>query len=123
MNKLKILICFLGTTIFYLSSCEPLAEKVYFMKVQNRTDNIITYLVSYNYPDTLIPDEYNKLSGIGKMDYTPFDSKEQWDAVFADKKASKISFFFFSPDTITKYGWNNVMSGYKILKRKDFTLQ
>ena len=123
MIKFKIFLCFVVTTILYASSCEPFVESVYFIKVQNNTNSKVAYLVSYNYPDTLIPDQYNQLSGIREMDYTSFDSKAKFDDVFAEKKASKISFFFFSTDTISKYGWSNIKSVYKILKRKDFTLQ
>ena len=122
---MNIFIYLVVITICCASSCKKnnFFEGAYRIRVQNNTNVTIAYLVSYSYPDTIIPDQYNNLSGIQKMDYTPFDSKVEWDKVFTEKKASKISFFFFSPDTIAKYGWDNVRSGYRVLMRKDFTLK
>ena len=126
MKHMKIFICIIMGLVFFAPSCkhkDPLVEKAYGIWVQNNSNVIINYLVSYNYPDTIIPDQYSNLAGIKAMNKGDYQSKKDWDAVFAENNASKISFFFFSPDTITKYGWNDVRSGYKILKRKDLSLQ
>ncbi len=98
-------------------------EKVYRIKLTNNTAHVLNYLNSYNYPDTLIPDLYNNLRGIREMDFAYFDSKKEWSNVFSENGASKISFFFFSPDTINAYGWNDVRNNYRVLARKDFTIQ
>ena len=84
---------------------------------------LIEFLINYGYPDTLIPDLSSNLSGINAFDYTPYDSRKNWDEVFDEKNATKISFFFFSIDTIAKYGWDSVRANYKILKRNDYTLK
>ena len=125
MKNMKLLICFAWITIFSASSCEknPFVERVYSIKVQNNSNSSINFLVSYNYPDTIIPDQYNSVSSIRAKDYTPLDSKQEWSTEFAKTKAGKLSFFFFNPDTITNYGWEKVRSDYKILKRKEVTLQ
>lgn len=123
---MRIIICLLIGVISLIYSCKnksSLVERTYGIWVQNNSNSIISYLVGYSYPDTIIPDQYNNLVGVKAMDKGDYQSKKDWDAVFAEKNASKISFFFFSPDTIAKYGWNTVRSNYKVLKRADFTLQ
>ena|SRR5208283_1311273 len=124
MKKIKICIFYFLAILSLASNCKhPLVDHDYFIKVQNNTNTSIVYLVSNNYPDTLIPNQYNNLSGIRPHDYTPYTSSEDWTIVFAQTKAGKLSFFFFNIDTLSKYGWQNVISYYRILKRKDVTYQ
>lgn len=98
-------------------------DRAYKITIYNNSSNLVYYFTSFAYPDTTIPNEQNNLSGIKPKDYTYKSSTHDWDRVFAEKNASKISFFFFSPDTITKYGWDNVRNNYQVLKRKDLSLE
>lgn len=112
--------------LFSMAQCNndiPIGDRSYRIKILNNSDNLIYCSISFTYPDTIIPDESGNLSGIKANDYTYKTSTHDWGEVLAKKNASKISFFFFSPDTITKYGWSNVRINYRILGRKDKSLQ
>jgi hypothetical protein len=98
-------------------------DKSYRIKILNNSDKLVLYSISFTYPDTIIPDESGNLSGIKANDFTYNTSSHDWSEVLAEKNASKISFFFFNPDTITKYGWSDVKINYRILCRKDISLQ
>ena len=125
MKNMKILAIIMLSGVFSYLNCSknPATEKVYRIWIQNNSFGIINFLVSYNFPDTIIPDQYNNIAGIKTNDRTPYDSREDWETVFKKTKLGIISVFFFSPDTITKYGWNDVRNNYRILKRKEITLQ
>ena len=75
MKNMKTL-CFTLAAICSVYSCKenPFVERVYGIKVQNNANFIINYLVSYNYPDTIIPDQYNSLRGGQPMSYGYIDS-------------------------------------------------
>lgn len=124
MRHLNRFICTLIVLAGSFSSCKtPPFDHAYRIKIQNNSTKLIGYLASYNYPDTTIPDQQDQLSGVSPNDYTPKDSKEDWGSVLGRAPGKKISIFFFSPDTITKYGWQTVRSNYNILARKDFSIQ
>ncbi len=120
-NTMKLFI-----SIFILLSaitCEEVPfDKVYRFWVENKSDKGIVFLVSYNYPDTLIPDTYNKIRGVATGTKTPFDSHDKWEEVFSKLPADTLSIFIFSADTISSYDWQIIRSNYKILKRYDISL-
>jgi hypothetical protein len=124
MKKIIICIFYCLAIMSLASSCKhPPVDFDYFLTLKNNSNTAILYLVGNTYPDTLIPNQYSNLGVVGPNLYTHYTSSEDWTIVFSNTKAGKMSFFFFNPDTISKYGWQNVVSYYKILKRKDVTYQ
>jgi hypothetical protein len=110
----------------YAGTCRknPLAKNVFRIWVENKTNKAITFLVSRNYPDTTIPDEENKLRGVAPSTRNPYDfSEKKWSDVFDNLPADTLSVFIFSGDTLVKYNWQQIRSGYKILKRYDLSRQ
>lgn len=106
------------------SSCKtPPFDHAYFIKIQNNSTKLIEYLASYNYPDTTIPDQQNQLTTISADNFVKADSHDDWGTVLGKIPGKKISIFFFSPDTISKYGWETVRANYNILSRKDYSIQ
>lgn len=79
-------------------------------------------MVSYNYPDTIIPDSFNKIKGVSSNSKTPFDSNEKWEDVFEKLPADTLSVFIFSGDVVSNYNWETIRNEYKILRRYDISL-
>ena len=123
MKKIFIVVIFL---ISYAGTCEknPLARNVNSLWVENKTDKAIAFLVSRNYPDTTIPDEENKLRGVPPKDRSPYDFHERrWSEIFDNLPADTLSIFIFQGDTLATFSWQEIRSGYKILKRHDLSRQ
>lgn len=122
MKKILIILVFF---VSYAGTCEknPFAENVFRIKIANNSADTVTTLVSYQYPDTTIPDRYDRLGGIRPNDFRYFDSREPWKEVFKDLPKDTLSVFYFSLDTIQAYDWQTIRSGYRILKRVDVSLQ
>lgn len=69
------------------------------------------------YPDTLISKD-TRLSSLiekGGHMYCEFNHLEGEPAVY--------HFFVFDADTLNKYSWNQIRTGYKILKRYDLSIE
>lgn len=118
------------SVVFVLLTCcsgtckkNPFVERVYSILVTNNSDSYASALLSYQYPDTTIPDSYNRLGGVPPRDFSYFDSREPWKEVFKDLPKDTLSVFYFSLDTIQAYDWQTIRNEYKILKRVDVSLQ
>lgn len=103
-------------------------EKPFFAKsvksfwVENASDHLIMTLRSYQYPDTTIPDKERELGGISKNVRAPYDFNiKDWPELFEQLPQDTLSVFIFHGDTIAKYSWQEIRSGYKILKRYDLS--
>jgi hypothetical protein len=107
-----------------ISSCEDFVpfDRVYSFWVENKSDESISFLVSYNYPDTIIPDNYNELKGVMPGSKSPYDSDEKWEDVFKSLPSDTLSIFIFRAKTISYYDWQLIRNNYKILKRYDISL-
>ncbi|SDF42973.1 hypothetical protein SAMN04487996_110278 [Dyadobacter soli] len=105
------------------NSCEnPFGVRVaYTLHVQNNSSNLVFYKISKIYPDTSIQD--SAVNGdILSLKQQPYESHKTWQKFFDALPAETLSVFFFSPDTVRKYGWKQVQSKYLILARKDISL-
>jgi len=100
-------------------SCEPLVDHVYSIKIHNNTSDTIQFYGSYAYPDTTITNEKPRLKMAYPSKYSYWDSKEKWEALLL---SDTISIFILSKDTVDKYSWDKIRSGYKILERYDLSL-
>jgi hypothetical protein len=123
MKLITLLLCALVFLICTASTCNPPFDHAYAITVTNNSPHNIQYITSYNYPDTTIPGLQNQLITVGVNNSTFIDSKEEWGSVISKTPGGKMSFFFFSPDTIAKYGWPVVVSNYLVLTRKDLSAQ
>lgn len=82
---------------------KPIAERVYSFQVRDESGKGFGLLISEYYPDTAIPDQYNKIRGIPPFQSVPIDSKIKWEEYFAGLPADTLSLFLFSGDTLQKY--------------------
>lgn len=121
-NKIRIGLVLL--IVLYAMACKDFLpfDQVSSFWVENKSDELVYFLVSYQYPDTIIPDTYEKRYGVSAGSKRPFDSKEKWEVVFDKLPADTLSIFIFSSDTLDTYDWQTIRSGYKIMKRYDVSL-
>lgn len=122
-NKFRLIIYLFF--LFAVSSCEDFLpfDQVNCIWIKNESNQLVHFLVGYNYPDTTIPDAYNKRKGVSTNSKTSYDSKEKWKDVFKALPSDTLSVFIFSIDDLNKYDWQTVRKEYKILKRYDVSLQ
>jgi hypothetical protein len=112
--------------LFMFDSCEfPLgARGVYFFYIRNDSPNLIYYQVNRTYPDLSIPDSaVARVAGLNPSKIKTFESGTKWRKFFKNLPADTLSILFFSPDSVKKYGWEQVQSKYLILKRKDISIE
>jgi hypothetical protein len=123
MGKTLLLIV-LFIAFFSLSCKEPFfVEKVISIYVKNATTEKLSFIVSKTYPDTAIPSD-KAVKGLNPKDsvYADFNNSS-FEKLFQSLPADTLSIIFFSRDTLEKYTWEEMRSGYKILKRYDMSLQ
>ncbi len=121
---MRIVLIIMITLICCSNSCEDyVGDKVYSFWMQDNSGEGFAFLVSYNYPDTAIPNEYDKLIGVPPGESVSYDSKEKWEEVFENLTSDTLSIFIFNGDTIATYGWDVICKDYKILKRYDLSLE
>ncbi len=101
----------------------PFVEAVYRMKVFNNSALNIAALLSYQYPDTTVPENNDRLGGLLLGTYRYFDSKKPWEKVFEELPKDTLSIFFFNVDTFSTYDWQVIRKEYKVLERYDLSLQ
>ncbi len=115
MNLLYIL------SIILLSiGCEKPVDKVYSIRIENKSNDTIRFYASYAYPDTSIVSEKPRLDMAYPNDYSHIDSKKKWEDVLPN---NIISIFILGKDTVDTYNWEKIRSDYNILKRYDLSIE
>ena len=122
MKKVLKLLIFL-LLLLSIESCKDSHpfERGYRFWIENESDDLIYFLVSYSYPDTIIPDSYDKIKGVSVGSETPYDSDDPWEEVFDELPSDTLSIFIFDGDSIDESNWQEIREGYKILKRFDIS--
>ncbi len=135
-------ILFLLLIIFSLNSCEFFSLIDYFIAdreensikiVNNSEDSIIFYPYSLRpnisgwaaYPDTLLPPHDLKILmniPIPPHSYTYFEIEATKSELIERFGSDSLMIFIFSIDTLNTYSWEEIRSGYKILRRFDFNV-
>ncbi|MCQ2065689.1 MAG: hypothetical protein MJY66_07510 [Bacteroidaceae bacterium] len=133
-------ILFLLLIIFSLNSCEFFRLIDYFINreqtfikiVNNSEDTITEYSYSFlpisggaTYPDTLLPPDdlkkYVHKPSILPHSCTYIEVSEKSELIERFGSDS-LMIFIFSTDTLNTYSWEEIRSGYKILRRFDFNV-
>ncbi len=124
-SNIMVRIFFVLSVLFFtfLKSCVPPFDVAYSFYLENNTNEILGFVVSEKYPDTLIYNNYENLCGLKENSTTPYDVEVELEEYFDSLPADTLSIFFFSMDTISYYGWETVKKDYKILKRCDISYE
>ncbi|WP_373521376.1 hypothetical protein [Aquiflexum sp.] len=121
--KLAIILLMLFVLFLFTTCDSPFVEDVYSIRMQNNINQPLSFTVSFNYPDTLIPADYNHLRGMPANRTVFYDSKKDWDKVFKeDLPRDTLSVFIFDAIIIPD-DWDEVLLEYKITKRYDLSLK
>jgi len=100
--------------------CEKPVDKVYSIRIENKSNDTIQFYASYVYPDTSIVSKKPRLDMAYPNDYSHIDSKKKWEDVLPN---NIISIFILSKDTVDTYNWENIRSDYNILRRYDLSIE
>lgn len=127
MKKIRIYIA-VGTVCLLFSSAKCFTEvEEYKIAVYNEANHNIDVLLSYGdpiYPDTLLPNRnYDKLMSVKPGSARYYGNTLTYKKFIQQYNSDTIILFIFYTDTLSKYSWDEVREGYKILKRYDISWQ
>ena len=115
--------------VFVIVQCK-LPDTLYDLKIENNSNLYLHYYLATDflcsttvYPDTLLPVINNCINYIVKPHekYVMEVSYVKYDKYIKQLPYDTLSIFIFSKDTLDKYGWPEVQSKYKILRRYDLS--
>ncbi len=115
----------IGLLFLTLSGCDLLIVSYKTIRLNNHSDKPIYYQISYDYPNIEIPvtNEYLILKKEKSNSYI-LDSPESWNEVFTDYFPSDtLLIFYFDPDTIKQYSWDEIRRGNKIICKNIYSKQ
>ncbi len=116
MKIVKVLV--LGVILNFIA-CVPEGE---FIVINNSEQEVLKYMDMGEYPDTLLPVEEPYWNyAISPLESASLSFEGSCRKMYHNSKRDTLSFFFLSPDTIAKYGWEDVRENYRILKRYDLS--
>lgn len=101
----------------------PFAERVYSIKVQNNSPQLINFFDGRIYPDTSLPAEKPYYGACRPGNFAYIDSRIDWSEVFVRLPNDTLSIFIFDGATVNTYNWDIIRNQYKILRRYDLSLQ
>jgi hypothetical protein len=89
----------------------------------NNTERRLDIFDSYTYPDTSITlDIFRGVYIVKPFSREPLNNEWKKE-IDSESKSGVVMLFVFDSDTLSKYGEEGVIDGYKVLKRYDLTLQ
>lgn len=106
--------------MFLLVNCRKEKHQIN-LWFNNTTDKTIWINPSFKYPDTL------SISFSGGYKIEPhtkesLTSKLGWDEDIKENKSQTLILFLIDQDTLNNYSFQEIESGYKIIKRYDLSL-
>jgi hypothetical protein len=108
--------CLLSIT---LSRCIlPNYYDVYYV---NNTDFDIRFNHSFGYPDTTI--SFKTSGEIKAGSHIVVASGSTIEEQITQISSDTLSIFYFHPDTLKKYSWEEIQQNYKILRRYDLSIE
>jgi len=125
MKKRFVLFIFLIT---FSISCE-FPDHWYGIKIENNSSNLLYVSAGCSrygmtsYPDTLLPVSKPSLLSVSSNDFNGLRSSNKWEEVIEQQPFKKLSIYFFNADTINQYEWEEIKQGYKVMERRDLSLE
>jgi len=90
--------------------------------IENRSSSKISFYISNQYPDTLLPSSSKYVISIQPDSLYYIDNPKQKPYPNLNRKGNMFIFFFDS-DTIECYDWKIIREEYKILERRTSSMQ
>jgi hypothetical protein len=117
-----------------ISSCGNHGNNLskYSYTVYNQSDNTLYFAegfgAHYNgmnfYPDTSLPVSKPSLYIVRAHQSLPNGvNYEDWSTMFNSLPTDTLSIYIFSADALDNSSWNDIKTGYKILRRYDLSLE
>jgi hypothetical protein len=128
MNRINVFtFSLLAIVGFVCLDCEKLHEDFYSIVIENQSGHV---MISYERlkdgarSDTILPVSKPTLLPGAKNLSRSIDSLTPWDVLYNAFPEDSISMhiFFFHPDTISKYSWEEIKNGYRVMYRYDLSL-
>lgn len=114
--------------LLIISSCDEVYEEFSVITLKNNTGKLLYYDIgtiesNIVYPDTLLPNSRDsmKLRPISGNVFT--GNKTDWSERINQIPSDTLSIYFFYSDTLDTFNWQEIKSGYKVLKRYDLSLE
>jgi len=129
-NSFFILSAFMCMLLF--SGCRDLLPNYYDINYSNGTAHDIYYCALDHqgkemngiYPDTTITFNERWIATIKAHSYVITNiGISPVEDLFKNSPSDTLSVFYFHPDTVAKYSWEEIRQGYKILRRYDLSLE
>lgn len=112
------------------SQCEHAMDYAYDINLVNNSGHSIGYYFAVGgkygtfYPDSLPETSDYIIYDIGKVLQPGFEQHyKNWERFFQTLPYDTLSVFIFHTDTLNKYKWEEIRTGYKILKRYNLSLE
>jgi len=116
-------------TILLFNGCECLyMDHIETIILDNNSGNRLYYHVGYNsspiiYPNTSLPLNENDLILSSITTNVFFGNSTKWEDRIKELPLDTLSIYFFHPNTLSTYSWEEIRTDYKILKRYDLSIQ
>ena len=82
------------------------------------------------FPDTTLPSQRPDNKKTRLFGYVPpnislwsVETKTAWGDLFKKMPKDTLSIYIFNADTLSKYSWEEIRNGYKVLRRYDISIQ
>ncbi|WP_298900883.1 hypothetical protein [uncultured Psychroserpens sp.] len=118
----------LFTMLISLASCEVSMDNRYFITVENDTDETLQFHVAsenspVKYPDTILPMNMDDISLPSVTRTVNWGNSRRWEDRVDALPSDTLSIYFFHPDTLSTYSWDEIRDDYNILKRYDLSIE
>lgn len=108
-------------------SCEVSMDNRFLIDIQNNSDSTLKFHVASEnsvlmYPDTLLPARLDDLGLSNITGSVLWGNSENWEDRIKSFGSDTLSIYFFHPDTLEMYPWEEIRDNYKVLKRYDLSI-
>lgn len=114
--------------ITLMSSCEVKMDNFELITLRNDSQSTINFHVASEnspvvYPDTLLPVNIGDISLPNITGTVFWGDSQKWEERIDLLPSDTLSIYFFHPDTLSTYSWDQIRSDYNILKRYDLSIE
>jgi hypothetical protein len=112
----------ISALIIVIASCEdfhPREEQIFY--IQNNSNQSVSYMLSENYPDTVLPGNII-VTLLPGMEHVEGFKESKLEDFFETLPRDTLSIFFIDSDTLKDFDLQQIRDNYLILERRDYSL-